>query len=183
MSRVGKRIIEITSGVTVTYENGTLTVKGSKGELTLNPHPDMEVIVNEKEITVKRPSDDREHKSLHGLTRSLIANMITGVTEGYSKKLEVNGVGYRFKIQGKKLNLSLGYSHPIEYQAPEGIEFIADEEKKNILIISGIDKQLVGQAAADIRAFRPPEPYKGKGIKYLEEIIHRKAGKAAAKGE
>ncbi len=181
MSRVGKQPVAIPNGVTATYEGNVLTIKGSKGELTLSPHPDMEVIVTEKAVTIKRPSDDREHKSLHGLTRSLIANMITGVTEGFIRKLEVNGVGYRFQIQGKKLNLSLGYSHPIEYLAPEGIEFKADEEKKNILIISGIDKQLVGQTAAEIRAFRKPEPYKGKGVKYLEEHIHRKAGKTAAK--
>ena len=182
MSRVGKNPIEIPAGVTVTYEGNLLTVKGPKGELTLSPHPDMEIIVNETEVRVKRPSDVREHKSLHGLTRSLIANMTVGVTEGFVRKLEVNGVGYRFQIQGKKLTLSLGYSHPIEYEAPEGIEFQPDEDKKNILIISGIDKQLVGQTAAEIRAFRKPEPYKGKGVKYLEEHIHRKAGKTAAKG-
>ncbi len=181
MSRIGKKPIEIPSGITVAYENGTLTVKGGKGELTLAVHPEMEVIVTETSITVKRPSDVREHKSLHGLTRSLIANMIIGVSEGFSKQLEVNGVGYRFQIQGKKLNLSLGFSHPIEYLAPEGIEFKADDTKKNILIISGIDKQLVGQTAAEIRSFRKPEPYKGKGIKYIDEIIHRKAGKTAAK--
>ncbi len=183
MSRVGKKPIAIPSGVTITYENGTLTVKGSKGELTLSHHPEMEVTVNDDTVQVQRPSDEREHKSLHGLTRSLIQNMVQGVSEGFSKRLEVNGVGYRFQIQGKKLTFSLGYSHPIEYQAPEGIEFATDEEKKNILIISGIDKQLVGQTAAEIRAFRKPEPYKGKGIKYEDEIIHRKAGKTAAKTE
>lgn len=182
MSRVGKQPVKIPSGVTVAYENGVLTCKGPKGELSLSPHKDIKIIVTETQIVTKRPSDDREHKSLHGLTRSLIANMIIGVTQGFIRKLEVNGVGYRFQIQGKKLNLSLGYSHPIEYDAPEGIEFKQDEEKKNVLIISGIDKQLVGQTAADIRSFRKPEPYKGKGIKYLEEHITRKAGKTAAKG-
>ena len=181
MSRIGKQPIAIPSGVTVTYENGVITVKGSKGELTFSPHPDMQILVTEELVQVKRPSNHRDHKSLHGLTRSLIENMVKGVSEGYSKRLEVNGVGYRFKVQGKKLNLSLGFSHPIEYQTPEGIELKADEEKKNILIISGIDKQLVGQTAAEIRAFRKPEPYKGKGIKYEDEIIRRKAGKTAAK--
>lgn len=182
MSRVGKQPVKIPSGVTVTYENGVLTCKGPKGELSLSPHKDIKIIVTETKIVTKRSSDDREHKSLHGLTRSLIANIIIGITQGFIRKLEVNGVGYRFQIQGKKLNLSLGYSHPIEYEAPNGIEFKQDEEKKNILVISGIDKQLVGQTAADIRAFRKPEPYKGKGIKYLEEHINRKAGKTAAKG-
>lgn len=181
MSRVGKQPITLPSGVTATYENGILTIKGSKGELQMSPNPEMKIIIEESIITVKRPGDSREHKSLHGLTRSLISNMATGVSEGFIKKLEVNGVGYRFQIQGKKLNLSLGYSHPIEYEIPEGIELKTDEEKKNILIVSGIDKQLVGQTAAEIRSFRKPEPYKGKGVKYLDEHIHRKAGKTAAK--
>lgn len=181
MSRIGKPFITIPSGVTITHENGVLTVKGSKGELTLTPHANMIITINEGKLTVKRPNDERENRALHGLTRTLIANMIKGVTEGFHKKLEVNGVGYRFQIQGKKIVLSLGYSHPVEYTPLEGVELKADEEKKNTIVIYGIDKQKVGQVAAEIRSFRPPEPYKGKGIKYETEKIKRKAGKTAAK--
>jgi large subunit ribosomal protein L6 len=181
MSRIGKQPIKIPSGVTVTHTDGKLTVKGSKGELTIEPNADMKFVITDNEVIVKRPSDEREHKSLHGLTRTLVQNMVTGVTEGFQKKLEVNGVGYRFKIQGKSIELSLGYSHPIKYTPKEGVILAADEEKKNVIIVSGIDKQKVGQAAAEIRAFRKPEPYKGKGIKYDYEHIRRKAGKTAAK--
>lgn len=181
MSKVGKKSIIIPQGVTVTFQDGVLTAKGPKGELKMTPVPLMQIEILEKEIRVKRPNDERQSKELHGLTRTLINNLLKGVSEGYFKKLEVNGVGYRFLVQGKKLVLSLGYSHPIEYLAPAGIEFKLDEEKKNLLTISGIDKQKVGQVAAEIREFRKPEPYKGKGIKYEDEIIHRKAGKTAAK--
>lgn len=181
MSKVGKKPLTIPNGVTVTFQNGMFTAKGPKGELKMTPVPLMKIEISEKEIHVKRPNDERQSKELHGLTRTLLSNILKGVSEGFSKKLEVNGVGYRFALQGKKLVLSLGYSHPIEYPAPAGIEFKLDEEKKNLLTISGIDKQLVGQVSAEIREFRKPEPYKGKGIKYEDEIIHRKAGKAAAK--
>ncbi|MDP2624605.1 MAG: 50S ribosomal protein L6 [Candidatus Peregrinibacteria bacterium] len=181
MSRIGKNPITIPSGVTVTFDNGVVTVKGSKGELTYAPNPSMKITMDDTLVTIKRSDDSKESKSLHGLTRSLIQNMVTGVTEGFTKRLEVNGVGYRFQIQGKKIVLSLGYSHPIEYTPNEGVQVAAHDEKKNMIVISGIDKQKVGQAAAEIRAFRKPEPYKGKGIKYDDEIIQRKAGKTAAK--
>jgi large subunit ribosomal protein L6 len=181
MSRIGKQPITLPSSVTATFENGVLTVKGSKGELTLTPNPEMKITIEETQIIVGRPNNDREHKSLHGLTRTLIQNMVVGVSEGFQKKLEVNGVGYRFKIQGKNIELSLGFSHSIKYTPKEGVTLAADEEKKNVIVVSGIDKQKVGQTAAEIRAFRKPEPYKGKGIKYEDEHIRRKAGKTAAK--
>jgi len=181
MSRIGKKAIAIPNGVTVTHENGIITVKGPKGELSLTPNADMIIVIKETEMTVRRPSDEREHRSLHGLTRTLIQNMITGVSEGFKKKLEVNGVGYRFTIQGKSIELSLGFSHPVKYTPTEGVEIKADEEKKNMIVVSGIDKQKVGQTAAEIRAFRKPEPYKGKGIKYETEHVRRKAGKTSAK--
>lgn len=181
MSRIGKQPITLPSSVTATFGNGVLTVKGSKGELTLTPNPEMKITIEETQILVDRPSNDREHKSLHGLTRTLVQNMVVGVSEGFQKKLEVNGVGYRFKIQGKDIELNLGFSHPIKYTPKEGVTLAADEEKKNVIIVSGIDKQKVGQTAAEIRAFRKPEPYKGKGIKYENEHIRRKAGKTAAK--
>lgn len=182
MSRIGKNPVVIPQGVTVTRnEEGMITVKGPKGELSFTPSSIVKVEITESEIIVTRDGEHREKRAMHGLTRSLLQNMVDGVTKGFSKTLEVNGVGYRFQIQGNKLVLSLGFSHPVEYTAPDGIEFKADEEKKNRLIISGIDKQKVGQVAAEIRSYRPPEPYKGKGVKYLEEHIRRKAGKTAAK--
>ncbi len=184
MSRIGKNPVLIPAGVTVTRSaDGTLIVKGSKGELQWKPHDQITVTVSEKEIVVTCENNkDRFQHSLHGLTRTLIQNMVTGVAKGFSKILEINGVGYRVQVQGNKLNLSLGYSHPIEYKLPEGITAKLDDEKKNLLTISGIDKQLVGQVSAEIRGFRPPEPYLGKGIKYSDEHIRRKAGKTAAKG-
>lgn len=181
MSRIGKKPVTIPNGVTVTLENGVLTAKGPKGEQSLTLHPSMVVMVEEKEIIVKRPSNEKEHRALHGLTRSLVENLVTGVSEGFQKRLEVNGVGYRFKIQGKKIVLSLGFSHDIEYEPCEGVEVSADADKKNVIVVSGIDKQKVGQVAAEIRSYRKPEPYKGKGIKYEDEYIRRKAGKTAAK--
>lgn len=181
MSRIGKKPVTVPNGVTVTYENNVFTAKGPKGELSLTPHPAIKVNISGDTISFSRSSDESEHRALHGLVRSLVQNIMIGVSDGFAKRLEVNGVGYRFQIQGKKVVFSLGYSHPIEYTAPEGIEFKADEEKKNILIVSGIDKQVVGQVASEIRGFRKPEPYKGKGIKYEDERIKRKAGKTAAK--
>ncbi|MBU0981422.1 50S ribosomal protein L6 [Patescibacteria group bacterium] len=181
MTRIGKLPIQIPNGVTATLSNGVLMVKGPKGELSLTPHPLMKVTISDTEIAVSRDGEEREKKSLHGLTRTLIQNMVTGVTEGYAKRLEINGVGYRFKISGKKVTLNLGYSHPIDYNAPEGIEFKEDPEKKNILIVSGINKHQVGQVSAEIRSLRKPEPYKGKGIRYENEYVRRKAGKTAAK--
>ncbi|MBD3330386.1 50S ribosomal protein L6 [Candidatus Peregrinibacteria bacterium] len=180
MSRIGKLPISIPSGVTVELNGHNISVKGSKGELKRELHPNMKVEIKENEILVSRSDDSKLNKSLHGLTRSLIANMVEGVSNGFTKKLEIVGVGYRANVGGKKLTLSLGYSHPIEYILPEGIEIKFDEENKNILIIEGYDKELVGEVAAQIRSYRKPEPYKGKGIKYIDERIIRKAGKAAA---
>ncbi len=181
MSRIGRLPVKIPAGVTVTKEAQVLTVKGPKGELKFNINPEITVEIKDNEVLVSKDSETAIKKSLHGITRTLINNMITGVTVGFSKKLEINGVGYKAVVQPKKLVLSLGYSHPIEYPTPAGIEFKLDEEKKNLLTVSGVDKQLIGQVCAEIRAFRPPEPYKGKGIKYQDEHIRRKAGKSAAK--
>jgi large subunit ribosomal protein L6 len=181
MSRVGKLPIEIPSGVTITLNGHIITVKGPKGELKIEHHPDMKVEVTDKQVIVSRPDDSKTNRSLHGTTRALINNMAEGVTKGYEKKLEVRGVGYRFNISGKKLNLSLGFSHPIEFIIPEGIAISADEENKNVMIIQGIDKQLVGETAARIREYRKPEPYKGKGVRYIDEYVAMKQGKKAAK--
>ena len=176
MSRIGRMPIAVPAGVTVDIaENNQVTVKGPKGELTRKLAPEMKIEKDGEEIKVTRPNDLKKMKSLHGLTRTLINNMIIGVTEGYEKKLEVNGVGYRAAKQGKKLTLSLGYSHPVEMEDPEGVEVTVDGQ--NLIIVKGIDKEKVGQYAAEIREKRPPEPYKGKGIKYDYEVIRRKAGK------
>ena len=177
MSRIGRAPINVPAGVDVNIDsaNSVITVKGPKGTLTLNYHNRMNVAMEGTVISVTRPSDDKEDRSLHGLTRTLIYNMIVGVTEGYTKKLEVNGVGYRVAMQGKNLNLTLGYSHPVVVEAPEGITF--ETPDANTIIIKGIDKQLVGETAAYVRSKRAPEPYKGKGIKYEGEKIRRKAGK------
>ena len=176
MSRIGRMPIAVPAGVTVDIaENNQVTVKGPKGELTRKLAPEMKIEKDGEEIKVTRPNDLKKMKSLHGLTRTLINNMIIGVTEGYEKRLEVNGVGYRAAKQGKKLTLSLGYSHPVEMGDPEGVEVTVDGQ--NLIIVKGIDKEKVGQYAAEIREKRPPEPYKGKGIKYDYEVIRRKAGK------
>lgn len=180
MSRVGKKPITVPKEATVTLTGNKIVVKGPKGELSWTFRPEMKVTSSEGVVTVERPNNEKLNRSLHGLTRMLISNMVEGVTKGFQKKLEIIGVGYRAQISGKKLTLALGYSHPIEVQAPEGITFEIDKEKKNVLYVMGIDKQLVGEVAAKIRGFRPPEPYKGKGVKYSDEIIKRKAGKAAA---
>ena len=182
MSRIGNAPVEIPAGVTVTLgEENLVTVKGPKGELSRHSHPEMKVTVEGNVLKVERPSDDKTHRSLHGLSRSLIHNMVVGVTEGFSKNLEINGVGYRAQKQGKNLNLSLGFSHPVIVEPPKGIEF--DVPSPNAITVKGIDKEVVGQIAAEIRGFREPEPYKGKGIKYAGEHIRRKEGKAGAKGK
>ncbi len=180
MSRIGKMPIAIPAGVTVDVaENNKVTVKGPKGTLERVMAPEMEIKVEGAEVTVSRPNDLKRNKSLHGLTRTLINNMVVGVTNGYEKKLEVNGVGYRAAKQGKKLVLNLGYSHPVEMEDPEGVETVV--EGTNIIFVRGIDKEKIGQYAAEIRDKRRPEPYKGKGIKYAEEHIRRKVGKTGKK--
>ena len=175
MSRIGNKPIEIPSGVTVTIDNNTVTVKGPKGELTRTFHPDLTITQEEKVITVTRPSDSKEHRMIHGTTRSLLANMIEGVSKGFEKSLELIGVGYRAQKQGKKLVLSVGYSHPVEFEQDEDIEFDVPSNTK--IVVKGIDKEKVGKMAANIRAVRPPEPYKGKGIRYEGEHVRRKEGK------
>lgn len=181
MSRIGKNPVKIPTGVTVTINGDTLSVKGPQGELIQSFHPNMKIEIGDGEVTVTRPNDLKLNKSLHGLTRTLVKNMIDGVTTGFEKKLEILGVGYRAAIAGTKLTLTLGFSHPIEYIAPKGIVIEIDKDKKNILIIKGSDKQLLGEVAAKIRSYRKPEPYKGKGIRYLGEYVQQKAGKAAGK--
>ena len=181
MSRVGRMPIEIPAGVTVSQNEHTLTVKGAKGELTRTFHPDINITVENNVITVTRPSDGKEHRSLHGLTRALVANMVTGVHEGFTKTLEINGVGYRAAKQGNKLALTLGFSHPVEMEAPAGITI--EVPAPNKIVVAGADKEVVGAVAADIRKWRKPEPYKGKGIRYEGEVVRRKAGKAGAKGK
>lgn len=176
MSRIGKLPIEIPAGVEVKVsEENFVTVKGPKGTLEKQLPVEMNVALEDNQVVVTRPSDLKKMRSLHGLTRTLVANMVEGVTKGYEKKLEINGVGYRAAKQGKTLNLSLGYSHPVEMIDPEGIESVV--EGTNVIIVKGIDKEKVGQYAAEIRFKRPPEPYKGKGIKYDYEYIRRKEGK------
>ena len=179
MSRIGRAPIEIPAGVEVTCNGNVVTVKGPKGTLSHNVHPDMTVTVEGNTIHVTRPSDDKLHRSLHGLTRTLIHNMVIGVTEGFKKNLEVNGVGYRVQVQNNKLTMNLGFSHQVIMDAPEGITI--ECPSANAIVISGADKQAVGQFAAQVREKRPPEPYKGKGIKYDYEHIRRKEGKAGKK--
>ncbi len=177
MSRIGKKPIAVPDGVTVDVKPGLVSVKGPKGELSQAVSPDMKVTQENGTLTVERPTDRGEHRALHGLTRSLIANMVVGVTDGYEKRLEIQGVGYRARLQGKALELSVGYSHPVSVTAPEGIEFEVPAPTQ--VIVRGIDKQLVGEIAARIRRTRPPEPYKGKGIRYAGEHVRRKVGKRA----
>lgn len=176
MSRIGLKPITIPSGVEIKInDDNNVEVKGPKGQLSENINPDMDIKIEDGVLTVARPSEDKKHKSLHGLSRTLISNMITGVTEGYSKTLEIEGTGYRAAKQGKKLVLTLGYSHPVELEDPSGIE--VEVPAPNKIIVKGINKQQVGSYAAKIRDFRKPEPYKGKGIRYSNEIVRRKVGK------
>ena len=179
MSRIGLKPITIPAGVDVNVNGATVTVKGPNGTLSMDAHPNMTVSVEGSEIIVSRPNDEKENRSLHGLTRTLIHNMVVGVTEGFKKNLEVNGVGYRVQMQGNKLVMNLGFSHQVTMEAPEGIK--VECPSANAIVISGADKQMVGQFAAQVREKRPPEPYKGKGIKYAEEHIRRKEGKAGKK--
>lgn len=178
MSRIGKKPIEIPSGVTVTVnDDNVVTVKGPKGELTREFNKDMNISIEDNVITVTRPSDSKEHRTIHGTTRANLANMIEGVSKGFEKALELIGVGYRAQKQGNKLVVNAGYSHPVEIDQIDGIEI--DVPKNTQIIVKGIDKQLVGAVAANIRAIRPPEPYKGKGIRYVGEHVRRKEGKTA----
>jgi len=177
MSRIGRKPIPVPDAVSVEVAPGRVAVKGPKGELTQLLSLDMTVEQSDGVLTVARPTDRGEHRALHGLTRSLIANMVEGVTDGFEKRLEIQGVGYRAQLKGKNLELALGYSHPVSVEAPEGIEFEVPQPTE--IVVRGIDKQLVGQVAADIRKRRPPEPYKGKGIRYRDEHVARKVGKRA----
>jgi large subunit ribosomal protein L6 len=177
VSRIGVKPITIPQGVSVTLADGEVTVKGPKGTLTRKLHPDMKVNVGEGEVTVERPSDSKTHKSMHGLTRTLIANMVTGVTEGYTKRLEISGMGYRASKNGDRLVLNLGFIRPVEIEPPKDVTIEVPAPTQ--VTIQGIDKEVVGQIAADIRRLRPPEPYQGTGVKYAGEVIRRKAAKAA----
>ena len=178
MSRIGKQPVAIPPGVDISLSGRTLTVKGPKGSLTQQVHPDITVDIGDGEVVVTRPNDERENRALHGLFRSLIANMVVGVTDGYTRRLEIVGVGYRAALRGSNgLTLQMGYSHPVEFDGPEGISFEVPTPTR--ITVNGIDKQIVGQVAANIRKIRKPEPYKGKGIRYEGEVVRRKSGKAA----
>jgi large subunit ribosomal protein L6 len=180
MSRIGRLPITVPSGVDVTIDGRQVTIKGPKGQLTRELHPDMTVVREDGSIVVRRPTEQKQHKQLHGLTRTLVNNMVVGVTTGYRKPLEITGVGYRAALVGRKLQLNLGYSHPIEIDPPAGVTF--ELENPTRLAVVGIDKELVGQIAARVRSTRKPEPYKGKGVRYAGERIRRKAGKAGKIG-
>lgn len=177
MSRIGKRPVSVPEGVQVAVSDGTFSVKGPRGELSLDVHPELTLRIEDGEVRVERPSDSARHKALHGLTRTLVANMVTGVTSGFTKTLEIVGVGYRAEKRGDQIVLSLGFSHPVQYRPPRGIT--VEVPNPTTVTVQGADKQTVGQVAADIRGFRPPEPYKGKGIRYQGEQVRRKAGKTA----
>jgi large subunit ribosomal protein L6 len=179
MSRIGKKPVAIPSGVTATVDGQMLRIKGPKGELSRAVHPDLVVKVEDGSVQVERPSDEARHKALHGLTRTLIANMVEGVTAGYQKTLEIQGVGYKAEPNKDGITVHVGYSHPVPYRAPQGITFAI--EANTVIKISGPDKELVGQVAAELRQIRKPEPYKGKGIRYQGERVRRKAGKTGAK--
>ena len=177
MSRIGRKPVPVPESVTVELAPGQVAVKGPKGELSQRLSPEMKVEQGDGAITVQRPTDRGEHRALHGLTRSLIANMVEGVTDGFEKRLDIQGVGYRAQLKGKSLELALGFSHPVSVEPPAGIEFEVPQPTE--VVVRGIDKQLVGQVAANVRKQRPPEPYKGKGIRYRDEHVARKVGKRA----
>ena len=179
MSRVGKKPIPIPDKTNITYKDKIITVKGEKGVLTRTINPDVELNIGEKEITVSPVKDDRQGRALQGLVRSLVANMVTGVSKGFERVLEINGIGYRADMKGNQIVFNLGYSHPIDFPLPSGVSATVD--KNNVVRLTGIDKELLGHTAASIRGLRPPEPYKGKGVKYAEEHIMRKAGKSGTK--
>ncbi len=177
MSRVGRKVIPVPKGVNITVGKEAVSVKGPKGELKRDLPGGVTIAINGSEMNVNRADDSRENRSKHGMMRALLANMVKGVTDGWERKLEINGVGYRADVAGQKLNLALGFSHPVAFDLPKGIGAKVD---KNIIVLSGIDKEILGETASKIRAIRPPEPYKGKGIKYVEEVIKRKVGKTGA---
>lgn len=181
MSRIGKMPVSVPPGVEVTIRGSHVSVKGPKGEISQTFHRDMSVSLEDNQLVVTRPTDNRLHRSLHGLTRALLANMVHGVHEGFRKELEIHGVGYRAQVEGEKLVLSVGYSHPVQIEPPPGITLSVDKSSRNIAV-EGVDKELVGKVAAEIRAVRKPEPYKGKGIRYAGEHVRRKAGKAGKIG-
>ena len=177
MSRIGKRPVPLPLGVTASIDGRTVTVKGPKGEISRSVHPELSVALEERAVAVKRPSDEPRHKALHGLTRTLVANMVEGVTKGFSKSLEIQGVGYKAEVKPFGVQLVVGFSHPVPYHAPKGIKISVDNNTQ--VKVEGVDKELVGQVAAELRSVRPPEPYKGKGIRYAGEQVRRKAGKTA----
>jgi large subunit ribosomal protein L6 len=179
MSRIGRKPVILPKGVTLQVEGNAVAVKGPKGELRRTLHPDMQIALEKDQFTVARPTDEKKHKALHGLTRTLVQNMVDGVSKGFSKSLEIQGVGYKAEVKPYGINLIVGYSHPVKYEEPKGIKISVDN---NVMLkVEGADKELVGQVAAEIRQVRPPEPYKGKGIRYLGEQVRRKAGKTGAK--
>jgi large subunit ribosomal protein L6 len=178
MSRIGKKPVPIPDKTKVVISGSTVTVTGPKGTLNRTVHPDITVAMEKSEVIVTRPSDLKKHRALHGLTRALIYNMVHGVSEGYSRQLQIQGVGYRAEIKGRSVLLYLGYSHPIVLHPPQGVK-VSVEPKENKITVEGIDKEMVGQVAAKIRSFRPPEPYKGKGVRYVDEQVRQKAGKTA----
>jgi large subunit ribosomal protein L6 len=179
MSRIGKKPVSLPKGVTLQVQGNTVAVKGPRGELRRSLHPDMQIGFANDQFTVARPSDEKRHKALHGLTRTLVQNMVDGVSKGFSKTLEIQGVGYKAEAKPYGVNLIVGFSHPVKYEAPKGIKISVDN---NVVVkIEGADKELVGQVAAELRSVRPPEPYKGKGIRYQGEQVRRKAGKTGAK--
>ncbi|MEO6779193.1 MAG: 50S ribosomal protein L6 [Gemmatimonadaceae bacterium] len=179
MSRIGKRPVPVPANVTVTVEGNTVKVKGPRGELERTIHPDMKVTLKDGEVTVERPSEEQKHKALHGLSRTLVANMVEGVSSGFTKTLELVGVGYKAEVRPYGLQLALGFSHPVEYKSPKGIKLSAPIPTQ--IVVEGANKEVVGQVAAELRGLRPPEPYKGKGVKYQGEQVRRKAGKAGGK--
>jgi large subunit ribosomal protein L6 len=179
MSRIGKKPVSVPKGVNLDLQGSTVAVKGPKGELRRTLHPEMKLTLDNGSFTVERPSDDKRHKALHGLTRTLVQNMVDGVSKGFSKTLEIQGVGYKAEAKPYGVNLIVGYSHPVKYEAPKGIKISV--ENNTVVKIEGADKEVVGQVAAELRSVRPPEPYKGKGIRYQGEQVRRKAGKTGAK--